>query len=291
MTLEEFIPVYMETHADVYNKPETARQKQVIIRRTILPALGKRPLAAIGKMDIKIYISRLNKSGLGPKTVNNHLTVLSHILHEAKELDLLETIPTIKKLKYDPPTVQFLTPHQAKMLVMYSEPMWAQMVTFALNTGLRIGELRALQWEQINRRNRTVFVDRATCGNKPLIGKPKGRDRSVPLNKAAWEAIEQLDRSTKFVFALPLRLHEKPAPISYNRCELALKAARRHLRSGSFISWHTMRHTFASRLASKGVGLQKIKELLGHVDISTTLKYAHLCPSDLADSVAILDIQ
>ncbi|MCX6154059.1 MAG: tyrosine-type recombinase/integrase, partial [Candidatus Kapabacteria bacterium] len=55
------------------------------------------------------------------------------------------------------------------------------------------------------------------------------------------------------------------------------------------IGWHTFRHTFASHLAQHGVAIQLIKELLGHSDITTTMRYAHLSPSALREAMNVLE--
>lgn len=142
------------------------------------------------------------------------------------------------------------------------------MTILCLNTGLRRGELFALEWSDIDFERSQLTVR----GNKAKSGKR----RILPLNDDAthaltnWRDFRDEDKPTGLVF---------PGP---NGGQLTtIKTAWLAICRAAEITdlrWHDLRHTFASHLAMKGEDLNTIRELLGHSDYKTTLIYAHLTP-------------
>jgi len=143
-------------------------------------------------------------------------------------------------------------------------------VLLAMNTGLRRGELLSLQWSDIDLEAKVITIQARNAKN--------GRQRHVPMNAEAlsvmtrW-ACQSCGQGRVFQPNDPKKgwvalLHE--AKISNFR-------------------FHDLRHDFASKLVRKGVDLNTVRELLGHADISMTLRYAHLAPDGLAAAVAKLN--
>ena len=110
-----------------------------------------------------------------------------------------------------------------------------------------------------------------------------GKTRHVPLNAEASTTLQYWKAdvaASEWVF--PGRDGERLKGIKTSWKSVLQKATIRDFR------WHDLRHHFASRLVMKGVDLNTVRELLGHSDLSMTLRYAHLSPEHKADAVAKL---
>ncbi len=155
------------------------------------------------------------------------------------------------------------------------------MILIASQTGLRFCELIALQWDDLDFNTRRVSVRRAEV--RGHIGTPKNnRIRHIPMTHRVHETLQRIVPDSPLVF------HRQGRSIRYTQALDQLKEACRHAGIRP-ISWHVLRHTFASELARLGVPLQNTKELLGHATITMTLRYAHLGPDTLKQSIAVLD--
>lgn len=295
MKLKNFAEKYLTLHED--NKPSSLWQKRGILYRAIVPVFGETEMNEITQLDVDEWIARLRDvQRLSNKTINNHTTVLRNLLKKAKrypEVTGVFRLPEILRQRPAEYTAEFLSPTQASLLLslLKDRPLWYALVLTGLNTGLRVGELRALTWRRVELgENARLTVTQAYCGYGNVLGTPKGhKSRVVPLNKRVVEVLQNLDRSTEFVFTQP-RLYPGPRPaLSYKACHFRMRWAGAKLRL-PWLGCHSLRHTFASHLAMSGkVTILEIKELLGHVDISVTMKYAKLMPSTLIRAVSVLD--
>lgn len=255
----------------------------MILRKHLNPFFGKKFLDEITKKDIKVYRSKKLQAGYAKKTVNNHLAVLSKILNEAEEEDLILHAPRVKQLKTPPSTFDFLTVEESNVLIDSAEDEWKTMILLALRTGLRQGELLGLQWKDVNFEKGFISVQRSL--HRGRIGSPKSnKGRVVPLSDEAVDAlIAHKHSKSHFVFC-----QKNGDPLSDGKCKSPLKRAvkRAELRN---VGWHMLRHTFASHLVQAGINILKVKEFLGHSDIRITMRYAHLNPEIDRNSVNLLD--
>jgi len=125
---------------------------------------------------------------------------------------------------------------------------------------LRVGEIFSLQWshEDLGNGILNVFVPKT------------GRTRTVPINSEARRILEAwaLGRKNDFVFYN----HDTGKPFVDLKAGFAL-ACRKTGISG--VSWHTLRHTFASRLVERGVDIVTVQQLLGHSTVTVTMRYTH----------------
>ncbi|MDX9913672.1 MAG: site-specific integrase [Candidatus Moranbacteria bacterium] len=159
---------------------------------------------------------------------------------------------------------------------------YKEMVLFALKTGLRFGELIALEWGDIDFKNSLATIQKSIA--RGHLGSPKSNKiRHVPLLGDVSEALSHRSQKNGFVFC---REDGKPlGPV------LCLNWLHRACKRAGFrnIGWHTLRHTFASHLAQNGISIVIIKELLGHADIKTTMRYSHLTSLAIKEAVKTLE--
>lgn len=271
--LREFAGEFLE-HASANNEPSTVDEKRSILRTHLVPAFGELRLDHIDIRKIEAFKAAVHSSGLEKKTINNILAVLSRVLTLALEFELIARMPRIKRLKLSEADFDFLDFGDAERLVAAAEsdPEWQRFILIALRTGLRRGELLALRWEDVDLVLGRIVVRRSSTRGR--IGPPKGkRWRELELGPralAALKAQRHLRSELVFCNADGSQLaDEDPAE------PLALACRRAGLRR---VGCQVLRHTFASHLAMRGETIKTIQELLGHVDIRTTLRYAHLSP-------------
>ncbi|MEM9494190.1 MAG: site-specific integrase, partial [Myxococcota bacterium] len=173
---------FLETYAATNNKFSSVVSKESILRVHLVPAFGNLELADIGRREIEFYKAEKLRSGLKPKSINNHLTVLRRMLDEAVQREYIEQLPRFTWLKTEPPKFFFLDFEQAERLIEAADDDWMVMITLALRTGLRIGELLALQWGDFDLKSGRVLVQRAIA--REQLGTPKsGRTREIPLSQ------------------------------------------------------------------------------------------------------------
>jgi integrase len=157
------------------------------------------------------------------------------------------------------------------------------MIVVGLRTGLRVGEMLGLQWDDVDLRTANLNVRRAVARGR--VGLPKnGKERTVPLSQDALDAM----KTHRHLRGAWIFCNEDGSLLSRNQARRLLYTACR--RAGlRQVGWHVLRHTFASHLIMRGVSLKAAQELLGHATMDMTMRYAHLAPSILRDSVALLD--
>ncbi len=282
-TLEKFSKEFLLNYAKANNKPSEVSMKTSILGGHLVPALGKKRLDEIDPRAIEGYKAKKLAEKLHPKTVNNHLTVLRKLLVTAVEWRLLGHTPLVKWLKVPKPKFDFLTFEESPRLVAAAKSGWSTMMLVALRTGLRIGELRALRWEDVDLVAGRIVVSRAAWKN--TVGTPKnGRTREIPLSPDALGAL-QAHRHLRgpFVFC-----EDDGAMLTENAVKHPLWRACR-MAGLREIGWHVLRHTFASQLVMTGVPLKAVQELMGHTTMEMTMRYAHLAPEVRNEAVTRLD--
>ena len=270
----EFAREFMKTHAAAHNKPSEQTAKESMLRLHLLPNYETTRLDKIDELSVAKFVSRQMETGLNPKTINNQLILLRSILGKAYEWKKLKSVPKIKKLPVPPPKTDFLDYQESTRLVEAAagDAEWQSAIIVALNTGLRLGELIGLKWEDCDLKARKLTVRRTVWQGH--VGTPKsGRNRTIPLNHRAIGALQgHRHLRGPWVWSFP-----DGAPHNKDTFKLALAKARKFAGLRHF-EWHTLRHTFASHLAMKGAPLRVVQELLGHASIQMTMRYAHLSP-------------
>lgn len=281
-TLTAFADEWYTTYAIPNNKYSEQRSKESVIRLHLKPFFGKTELRAISSKHIEQFKAKQQAKGLSPKTINNHLAVLSKMFHCAVEWGDMEVIPLIKRLNVPVKPIKFLTEEECQLLLSdHTEPLWRNMVYVALNTGMRMGELKGLRWEDINFKQGVIHVRRNVVRER--ITTPKSnKTRMIPMITHLDEYLYTSRQKEGYVFEI-----EEDKPLTDKECVGGLWRLGKRAGMEKF-GWHRLRHTFASHLVMRGVPLRHVQQLLGHASITMTERYAHLAPSSLHEAVQVL---
>ncbi|MBE7485945.1 MAG: site-specific integrase [Polyangiaceae bacterium] len=283
-TLREFAERFLGTYAVTNNKPSEVESKRMILRVHLVPELGELRLDRIGPPEIEVYKAKKVNAKLSRKTINNHLTVLRKLLATAVEWRELAVLPAIKWMKPPPPDFDFLTFEDADRLIAAADPGWRTMILVACRTGLRLGELLALRWVDVDVDSGRLVVRRAV--SRGVVGTPKnGRTREVGLSKQAAGALREHPRRGPLVFSATGGSMLTKGATKWPLWSAAKAAGIRR------IGWHVLRHTFASHLVMRGAPIKTVQELMGHSTIEMTMRYAHLSPDARREAVELLDVR
>ncbi len=269
-------------------KGSTYVKYDTILTKYILPGLGGCFLPGITTRLVEQFKQGLLDEGLSAKTVRDVLAVLRTVLKYAGS-QLPGGLPAIEIAYPKEPKkeARVLDPEEQRRFVAYlQEDMDACKfgVLLALLTGIRLGELCALRWENVSLKNRTIHVGatmqrlrdyEGTGGGKTkvVISSPKSDTsvRTIPLTESAVRLCGQFDPHCPAAFLLtgterfmePREVQKRLA--KYTR-ECGLEG----------VHFHTIRHTFATRCVEAGFEIKSLSEILGHADTSITLnRYVH----------------
>lgn len=281
---EQFAWTWFKEYVQSNNKYSEQRAKRYVLQASLIPFFGRMRIDQIGVQHIERYKARALREGAGPKTVNNRLTILRKCLTTAYDwLALDGQPPKIVWLKCPPPQTDHLTPDECALLLSHADGVVRELVLTALRTGMRQGELKGLQWPSIDWENRSLTVRHSRCDYTQSLGSPKSnRERHIPLDEEVRELLSRRKASSGYVF-----LDGDGKPFDHKRLNrrLTTLCKRAGLRK---IGWHALRHTFASHLVTKGVPINAVQTLMGHSNVTVTMRYAHLAPSTLRTAIDLL---
>ena len=242
---------------------------------------GDSKLSEITPKKINEYKLLRYSKGVKPATINRELAMLSKAFNlSIKQWEWVKENPVsrVPKEKENNERDRWLTGDEEKRL-LENTPQWlGEIIVFDLHTGLRIGELLSLQWSRVNLFRKTIIIQESK----------NGKPRTIPLNQIATDILMEKSkiRNIKNDLVFTNSVGKKIDNDNLRRVfEKALEKA--DIRNFHF---HDLRHTFATRLAQRGIDIYKISKLLGHKDIRMTQRYAHHCPESLRDGVQILEV-
>lgn len=198
---------------------------------------------------------------VAPATVNREFALLKHMFFQAETWGLHSGNP-VRKVRFlaeDNLKCETLSEEEEKKLLAACPPYLKDVVVFACNTGLRRSDVFNLRWED-------VIIDEEP--RVSIIMKKNRKPHDVYLNPAALEVVNRQRRDTKNVFTNPMTGEQ----IKCVRGALEAAVKRAGLKK---ITFHMFRHTIATRLLRNGADIVTVKEIMGHSNISTTLRYAH----------------
>lgn len=309
-------PSTLRNYANLLAKPSASPKKR---GARIMKAFGGRPLFGIATKDVRQFLSRLDREDLSPRTVNIHRQVLHAIFEYARREETfgLPENPVARTTKrpedetgpietFEPDEIQAIaasaragrhrrrTGYTHSVYSVETEREWrrindqdASLFVIAATTGLRLGELGALRWRDVNLEAGFLNVSRSISAGEETSTKSR-RSRVVPLAAQAVEELERL-RSRLHFLAREDHVFCRPDGGPLDRSAVRRRFVRAQEAAGLRVRrFHDLRHTFGS-LAIRRFDLVAVKEMMGHSKLTTTERYLHSRPrpTDAATLTAI----
>ncbi len=263
---------------DRLRKPSTVKGYRWIVTAQILPAFGSRRVEDVTTAEIERWIASMEH--LQPSSRRKALVLLRGIYRRAMKVYGLARNPAIDVEK--PPLT-----HSGDIVVFSTEEVWAlvraaasaqdgAIYLTAAFTGLRMGELLALRWRDVDFTGSAVRV-RASYSMGTLTTPKSGKVRSVPMAPDVAAALARAAGRERFVgdddlvFVSDLGTYVDGSALR-RRYKVALEAAG--LRA---LRFHDLRHTFGTRMIATA-DIRRVQEWMGHADVQTTMKYLHYAP-------------
>jgi len=259
----------------------------------ILPAIGKRKIQSLSVVDISRFATEKlengradGKGGLSPKTVRDMLSIIKAVVHFACDENIIGSVFTITYPKQTHKTMRVLTRHEQSALesVLTNELDIHKLgILLCLYTGLRVGEVCALRWQDISGDFDMLFVrqtlqrikDVSGGDNKTkiLIDTPKSlrSARVIPIPRFLTAHLRGFVRDNRSYFlGTADAMFTEPRTMQNH---FARNVSEANITGANF---HSTRHTFATRCIEAGVDVKSLSEMLGHASVSITLnRYVH----------------
>ena len=277
-TFKEFAYQQFLPYAKTYKRSWELDQK--IIEQRLLRLWGHRQIHDITSSDLRSLQSALLEGGLQPGTVNRYMALVKHIFNMAERWEIIDKAPTRSTGRVHDPSHKERFLNNEEMVRLFdalrrcARPVIPEIIEFLLLTGARKREVVNLPWVEID-------------VNKGLWTLPKERNKAkrvkvIPLSQEAMAVLKrQIGKHEVYVFPNPDT--GKPLAHLYWTWDKIRKEA-----GLPDVRIHDLRHSFASFLVNSGRNIYEVQKLLGHSQISTTQKYAHLSDDTLLEAAETL---
>ena len=306
MRFGDWIEYWYENHAKPRIRPTTQAGYEDRIRLHIVPEIGDIPLNKLTQNDLQQFYGRLKNSGrkalverygegLSDRMVRMCHATCRTALQKAMQEGLIRTNPAIgcklppKKAR----EMQVLDREELqRFLIQAQADGYYELFLLDLATGLRRGEIMALQWDDLDFKMGILNVGRqiTTVRGKPEISQPKTKNsiRKIVLPPAVVEVLREYRKTvhSRWIFPSPVKEDMPLGPgVALKRLHAILEhAGCKHVR------FHDLRHTFATLALSSGMDVKTLSAMLGHVSAATTMDiYTHITDDMQRTAAANID--
>ncbi len=303
VTVGRFLEEWLEVIAPRV-RPSTWARYSGLVRLQVIPALGRIRLGRLDPSDVDRLLAKLQAQGLSPQTAAHARSVLRAALNDALRDGLVARnvagLARPPRISYQPPRILTSTESEAVIQAM-PEPRLRRLVTVAIHTGLRQGELLGVRWRDVDVGAGELHVTQALqriAGAYHLVEvKSRTSRRIIPLTGAAVEALAQEQQAQLGARMAAGSRWREPIP------SLLFTTSTGQPRNGSALThhfeqalaaaglppmrWHHLRHAYAGLMLGSGAGLATVSPLLGHSSVSLALTaptYARVMPTRQRDA-------
>lgn len=308
-TVAQFLEEWLETVVKVNNRPRTYDNYAYLVRRHIIPAIGKHRLEKLTQQHVQVMLNEKAQSGLSGSTVANMRRVLRVALNQAMRWDLVAR--NVVTLTNPPPTKRFegyaLSAEEiGRLLDVTRDDRLGAMYAVVLSVGLRQGEVLGLRWQNLDLEAGTLTVDKQLqyLNGRPQLTDPKTKRsrRTLVLPPAVIRRLRQHKRAQleerllaggrwrgeewNLVFCTTIG-----TPLDSSNFRKAWHSARQRAGLPDRVRFHDLRGTALTHLAARGVHPRTLMEIAGHSQISTTMEvYTHTSLETIREATDLLDV-
>ena len=279
LTVATFADRFFREHVQVFCKPKTRANYELWLNHHILPILGSMPLDSVSRTDVQ-RMHRLVAAKTDPRTgkslkttANRTLTVLSSLFGRAVDWEVLERSPVQKIRKFPERKIErYLTDEERARIEDVLDgharrnPGAVLAIRLLILTGARTNEILDLRWSDVDWKHKLLRLRDTKTGA-----------RDVPVSSEVLRLLQAAERGGELVCCTILghRIHSLHRTWTILRRRAGIEDVRKH----------DLRHNFASTGASAGIPLATVGKLLGHKDVRTTQRYAHLFDQEVRAAV------
>ena len=307
MPFGEWMDFWYQTYIKSGLRPATQNTYESTIYQHIIPQLGKIPLCQLSQKDLQQFYAHLKKEGRLVRTeqygkgLSDRMVRACHMncrsaLEKAVQEGLIRMNPAVgcklppKKAR----EMQVLTREEIQRFLIHAKAEgYFELFLLELTTGLRRGELLALQWDDLNLETGELQVTKQVYRTKEdglLISQPKTKSsiRTVSLPPTLLNILKEYKESvnSRWMFPAPVK-EDSPLDPAYIRTRLHLILEHAQCKQ---IRFHDLRHTFATIALGNGMDVKTLSAMLGHVSAATTLDiYTHITNPMRSEAAAKID--
>lgn len=292
ISIQQFANLWLNNYSKANLKPSTTKNQISIIRCHILPYFGNVNLRYITTKKVQEFVKSELDLGQAPSTVTKTLTLLKSMLRSAVEWGYLEY--SVAALVKSPPKrfheMSFLTPDEICALLNATPEDWRPFIHTEIFTGMRFGEITALQWPDIDWDKNVIHVNRSVWRGKFQEPKTRNGVRTIGMSPSLKDVL-----SNYRMWCTPSDMglvfcSQRGHPIDESNFRKRVFGPTLDRAGIKHIRFHDLRHTFASLLINQGENLKYVQQQMGHSSIVTTVDhYGHLMPNSHEDTYRALD--
>jgi len=278
-TFREMMEKYMREHSKK-NKSFKSHIRDKSLSDHLTQFFGDLTVSKISPKLVNEYKTKRRRDGAAPATVNKELHLVGHAYNLAiKEWEWVRENPVgkVSKEKVNNFIERWLTIEEEVRLLALSPEWLRDIIVFAINTGLRQGEILNLKWPQVDLFRKTVTI---------LEQKNNDRD-TLPLNERTLEVLKSRAKVRHIVSNLVFYNSNGNRIEARNLMRAFYAATKKAKLEG--LRFHDLRHTFATRLVQAGVDIYAVQKLGRWKTISMVMRYAHHYPESLRPGILALD--
>ncbi len=318
VTLGDWLDLCLEVYMKNTLKQSTYLSYESYIRVHLKPSLGNIPIQELTPRTLQLYYNyKFEVEGLSAKTITNINLFLHRALKFAVAEGYINSNPasSVNLPSGDRPQIIILTRDEQMRLIQGSyQHRYGVFIRLVLFTGIRLGELLGLRWEDVDVQGKRIYIRRTlnrlnkakkpTNPNEPtteiVIQTPKSQNsiRSIPLlpqvlqDLQGWQRVQQSDKQTLgdaycesgFIVTNPMGGYVEPRTFKDSYNQILQLSGLRHF------TFHALRHTFASRAMEQGMDVKTLSVILGHASVAFTLDtYAHVLDDHKQAGMALME--